>query len=210
MGGDTRDTRRWSRPIAIFTRRPRRGNNRSGPPAQREAVRPERALRRAALDKRASAQQDFAARTGSGSCSHAIGPPALSTHGRVRKSMNMKRCWLGYLEAGSKSTPVLHDPALESGNDATIYLFNLARNVIVEYHRATVEPKLRALRDDESDQIKLLREGYQRARKDFEPREARPAARPPRAVPDMRPSREADDDTEFALDNDFELAVEED
>lgn len=124
--------------------------------------------------------------------------------------MNMKRCWLGFLDAGAKSTAVLHDPALETGNDATIYLFNLARGLIIEYHRATVEPKLRPLRDDESGQIRLLRDAYQRARRDFEPRGTRPAARPQRAAPEPRAARDTDDDAEFELDGDLELAVEED
>jgi len=123
--------------------------------------------------------------------------------------MNMKRCWMGYLEAGSKSSAVLHDPALETGNDSTIYLFNLARGVIVEYHRSTVEPKLRALRDDEAEQMRALRDGYQRARKDFEPRGAKAVVRTPRAAPEARSTREIDeDDTEFELDSDLEMAVE--
>src|SRR3569623_949320 len=51
----------------------------------------------------------------------------------------------GYLEAGNKSTAVVLDRTLNTGNPETLYLFNLARGEILEYSRKIVEPKLREL-----------------------------------------------------------------
>ncbi|RMD80723.1 MAG: hypothetical protein D6809_00410, partial [Gammaproteobacteria bacterium] len=77
--------------------------------------------------------------------------------------------WLGYLEAGPKSSPVLMDERLSTstGNPATRYLYNLVRNQILEYKWELVQPKLRPLRPEEQEVAEQLKAGYEEARKAF-------------------------------------------
>lgn len=78
--------------------------------------------------------------------------------------------WYGYLEAGEKSSPVLIDPKLDTGNSKTLYMYNLNSQRIIEYKREIAEPKLRGLKDPEKDMVKDLMKGYESARKEFTPR----------------------------------------
>jgi hypothetical protein len=98
--------------------------------------------------------------------------------------------WCGYLEAGQKSSAVVRDDQLDTGNPDTIYLFNMARNEIIPYNRAIVEPKLRELTAAEGEEIGAeLRAAYLRARKQFKVRTERPlptTSRPTRPVQDDR------------------------
>jgi hypothetical protein len=75
--------------------------------------------------------------------------------------------WCGYLEAGDRSSAVLRDDRLETGNPKTVYLYNLARDEILQYSRELVEPKLRDLRDSESDIAEELKNSYTKARRTF-------------------------------------------
>ncbi|MCW8883397.1 MAG: hypothetical protein OQL10_08125 [Sedimenticola sp.] len=84
--------------------------------------------------------------------------------------MSKKNYWHGYLEAGTKSTPVLRDLTIETGNESTIYLYSLKRNKVLEFQINIVEPKLRELGEDESDVISELTAGYKKAKKEFTPR----------------------------------------
>ncbi|MBK8162530.1 MAG: hypothetical protein IPK65_05100 [Gammaproteobacteria bacterium] len=75
--------------------------------------------------------------------------------------------WCGYLEAGDRSSAVLRDDRLETGNPKTIYLYNLARDEILQYSRELVEPKLRELRANESGLAEELKNAYAKARRIF-------------------------------------------
>jgi hypothetical protein len=99
--------------------------------------------------------------------------------------MSEHSLWFGYLEAGAKSTPVLRDSKLDTGNPATIYLFNLARREILEYRRDIVESKLRDLGKDEAGLAAQLRAQYGEARRAFKAR-ARPVLVPERTTPSPR------------------------
>jgi hypothetical protein len=101
--------------------------------------------------------------------------------------MSENSLWYGYLEAGAKSTAVLRDPKLDTGNPATMYLFNLARREILEYRRDIVEGKLRELGKDEAGLAAQLKAQYGEARRTFKAR-ARPALAPerPPVVPRKR------------------------
>jgi len=57
--------------------------------------------------------------------------------------MSERDTWLGYLNAGKHSSPVVRDSSLESKNPTTIYLFNYARGKYLEYSLKFFEPKLR-------------------------------------------------------------------
>jgi hypothetical protein len=81
-----------------------------------------------------------------------------------------KQLWYGFLEAGPKSTAVLIDANLSTGNPDTLYMFNLARDRILEYSRALVEPKLRELDEGDTSLIDQLEAGFAGARDAFQPR----------------------------------------
>ncbi|WP_428608554.1 hypothetical protein [Sedimenticola sp.] len=84
--------------------------------------------------------------------------------------MSKKNYWHGYLEAGTKSSPVLRDPSMETGNTNTVYLYSLKRNKILEFQVGIVEPKLRELGKDEAELVSSLNAGYSKAKKEFTPR----------------------------------------
>jgi hypothetical protein len=127
--------------------------------------------------------------------------------------------WLGYLEAGDKSSPVVIDPMLDTGNPKTVYMYHLNANKITEYKREIAEPKLRALNDKEVALAQDLQQGYTVARKEFIPRNHRlnlaPAAAGAAvtaAVSDKQASRQRIDidDSLDDLDMDDDLDMEED
>lgn len=84
--------------------------------------------------------------------------------------MSGKHLWFGYMEAGEKSSPVVIDKRIDTGNSATVYVYNQQRHAILEYRRDIAEPKLRVLAADEEDLIAQLRSDYKQARSEFEPR----------------------------------------
>ncbi|MBF0218036.1 MAG: hypothetical protein HQL49_00700 [Gammaproteobacteria bacterium] len=84
--------------------------------------------------------------------------------------MNSKLLWCGYLEAGAKSTAVVRDEALSTGNPDTLYLFHQKRNQFVEFRRDIVEGKLRELNDDERASSSDLQSAYEAALAGFTPR----------------------------------------
>lgn len=73
--------------------------------------------------------------------------------------------WYGYLDAGDKSTAVLRDDRMDTGNRKTMFLFNLARGTLVEYTREIVEPKLRELKPTETKLAEELDAAYAEARR---------------------------------------------
>ena len=90
---------------------------------------------------------------------------------KMAKSRKSKSSfWYGYLRAGARSSPVLRDERLDTGNPRTFYLFNLERGVILEYAREIVEKKLRELKPAESELIEELDAGYRKARRNFKGR----------------------------------------
>ena len=104
-----------------------------------------------------------------------------------------EKIWLGYLDAGKGSSPVVRDSSLGTGNPGTIYLYNRKKDRILEYRLDIVEPKLRDLTDEEQALAKDLKAGFKQAMVDFVPRSSlrssrheRPAkTQPGREVPDL-------------------------
>ena len=80
--------------------------------------------------------------------------------------------WYGFLQAGDRSSAVIRDDRLDTGNHKTMYLFNLARNSILEYSREIVEPKLRELKPDEAATVSELDSAYKKIRRGFKDRGA--------------------------------------
>lgn len=88
-----------------------------------------------------------------------------------------------YLDAGAKSSPVVHDPSLSTSNSQTLYLYHHQRNQIIEYRRDIVETKLRDLSAIEKKELKALEKGFQQARSSFTPRGATALSIPDKAPP---------------------------
>lgn len=102
--------------------------------------------------------------------------------------------WYGYLEAGSRSSPVIRDERLETGSAKTLFLFNLERREILEYSREIVEPKLRELKSGEAKLIKDLDAAYAEARRNFKDRHARTLNIPEHGAISRRPAESQNDD----------------
>ena len=90
----------------------------------------------------------------------------------ARTAKKSSPVWYGFLQAGDRSSPVIRDDRLDTGNRKTMYLFNLSRNSILEYSREVVEPKLRDLKADEAATISELDAAYKKARRSFKDRGA--------------------------------------
>src|SRR3569623_2087344 len=112
--------------------------------------------------------------------------------------MNDKQVWYGYLEAGNKSTAVVLDRTLNTGNPETLYLFNLARGEILEYSRKIVEPKLSELKTKEMDLTTSLKSAYDTALSHFTPRAIEILDIPERAAPAKKPAPAKPEEEEAA------------
>jgi hypothetical protein len=110
----------------------------------------------------------------------------------IRTHMSEKPFWYGYLEAGGKSTPVLLDRQFDTGNPATVYLFNFSRGEILEYRRNIVENKLRTLGKDEAALAAEMKAAYTQVRRGFKPRQGRATIVPDRA-PGLRRKTEQEE-----------------
>lgn len=97
--------------------------------------------------------------------------------------------WCGYLQAGDKSSLVVRDPELDTGNPATLYLFNFNRREILEYKREIVDPKLRELTPAETKQLKELERLFKEARVNFKGRTHRPLNIPETATVGAKPKK---------------------
>jgi hypothetical protein len=121
--------------------------------------------------------------------------------------MNKKSLWFGYLNAGSKSSAIIKDSSLSTGNSKTLYLYNHARDSILEYQREIVEPKLRELKDGEAD-VGEMQKAYKKIRSDFTPkggritRDVEKVAAPPPPKPEPV---EAEPEIDVELDDDLDV-----
>ena len=112
-----------------------------------------------------------------------------------------KKMWFGFLDAGTKGSPVVRDATLETGNPKTLYLFNFMKGKILEYQREIVEVKLRELEAEELAMVPQLRKAFKEVREHFEPRPAKPK----QAVYRAKPAPADDEFPEFdAGDDDFD------
>ena len=87
---------------------------------------------------------------------------------RISEELNMSKrdTWYGFLNAGSKSSPVVRDTRLVTKNPRTIYLYNHVQGKFLEYSIEIVEPKLRALGPDDIS-LEELKSAFKAARKVF-------------------------------------------
>ena len=109
--------------------------------------------------------------------------------------------WYGYLNAGARSSAVLRDARLDTGNPKTLYLFNLVRGEILEYAREVVEKKLRELKPAESGCIAKLDAGYKKVRRNFKDRGSCIRNITKRSVTESSEKIEDYDDSEASMDD---------
>jgi hypothetical protein len=112
--------------------------------------------------------------------------------------------WYGYLNAGTRSSPVLQDARLNTSNTKTLYLFNLVRGEILEYAREIVEKKLRELKPADSGFIADLDAGYKKARRNFKSHFASVSNITKRSVAVFKEIVDDHDDSKIGID-DFDL-----
>lgn len=127
--------------------------------------------------------------------------------------MGKTNYWHGYLEAGTKSSPVLRDPSMETGNTNTVYLYSLKRNKILEFRAGIVEQKLRELGKDESELISSLNAGYKKAKKEFTPRASmrlKQVELTPQSTVEVKPEAEEIDDSDLDDDLDIDMDLDDD
>lgn len=111
--------------------------------------------------------------------------------------MKEETVWYGYLEAGQKSTPVVLDRRLHTGHNETVYLFNFAREEILEYQCRIVEQKLQELKPDQAHLLKQLKAAYSTVRRNFRARRGQ-VLHFPEHNPSGRARLEKDAPREFA------------
>ena len=116
------------------------------------------------------------------------------------------KIWYGYLDAGTKSTPVLLDPKLDTGDSKTFYLFNHKRNQILEYRRELIEPKLRELNGKEADLVDQLKKDYNKIKTNFTPRKAIGKVVAETAATPAKPAKIESPDIEDIVDDDMDLS----
>jgi len=83
--------------------------------------------------------------------------------------MKNQTYWYGYLDAGKKGSLVARDTQLDTGNPDTLYLFNFAKDEILEYKRSVVETKLRELNEEEKSNQKNIEKAFKKALKKLGP-----------------------------------------
>lgn len=106
--------------------------------------------------------------------------------------MTKQKLWFGFLEAGNKSSPVVIDRNLDTGNKNTIFVYNHNKQEILQYVRELVEPKLRELTAQEKELESALKKGFSEALKTIKYKTAKalniPEKSPPKPEPDKTPA----------------------
>ena len=74
--------------------------------------------------------------------------------------MKKRKLWYGFLEAGVKSSPVVIDRNMITGEKNTIFVYNHNKQEINKYVRDLVEPKLRELSAKEKELQTSLDKGF--------------------------------------------------
>ena len=122
-------------------------------------------------------------------------------------TMSKNDIWIGYLQAGEKSSPVVRDTTLETNSKKTVYLYNYKKGVILEYAIEVVEPKLREIDDSEEIPQDEILNAFKAARKAFlagktirKWEKEAPAA----STSVSRESETMDDDNSIDFDDEFE------
>ena len=74
--------------------------------------------------------------------------------------MAKQKLWFGFLEAGSKSSPVVIDRSMGGADGNTLFAYNHNKKEIKRYVRDLIEPKLRELTAEEKKLEASLKKGF--------------------------------------------------
>ena len=74
--------------------------------------------------------------------------------------MAKQKLWYGFLEAGHKSSPIVIDHNMDTGEKHTVFIYNHNKQEILKYVRDLVEPKLRELTAKEKELESLMKKGF--------------------------------------------------
>jgi len=74
--------------------------------------------------------------------------------------MKKQKLWYGYLEAGKKSSPVVIDRNMDTGENHTVFIYNHNKKEILKYVRDMVDPKLRELTAKEKELESSMKKGF--------------------------------------------------
>lgn len=96
--------------------------------------------------------------------------------------MSKHKFWFGFLEAGEKSTPVVIDHNLHTGENDKVFIYNHNKQEILKYVREIVNPKLRELTAQEKDQEASLKKGFLAALKTIKYPVVKPLSTPTKAT----------------------------
>ena len=122
--------------------------------------------------------------------------------------MSSKDIWYGVLVAGEKTSPVVRDTTLDA-SEGKVWLYNHLRNQFIEYSKAIVEPKLRALTTGDVPQ-KKLDEAFKAALKAFS------SSHKIRISSDTEPATRAvkkivkDEEDDIDIDTDIDIEISDD
>lgn len=97
--------------------------------------------------------------------------------------MSKQKLWYGFLEAGSKSSPVVLDHTMDTGETNSVFIYNHNRQEILKYVRELVEPKLRELTATEKELESALKKGFSEAVKTLKYPLAKTFVSPAKAKP---------------------------
>ena len=119
--------------------------------------------------------------------------------------MSKQKLWYGFLEAGNKSSAVVIDHSMDTGDKNTLFIYNHNRQEILKYVRELAEPKLRELTAKEKELESALKKGFSEAFKTLKyplaktfdsPAKAKPSpkADTPKEEPEVEISEMDDED----------------
>ncbi len=81
--------------------------------------------------------------------------------------MSKQNLWYGFLEAEERSSPVIIDNSMDTGEKRTVFIYNHSKKEILKYVREVVEPKLRELTDKEKELEASMKKGFTESLKTF-------------------------------------------
>jgi len=107
--------------------------------------------------------------------------------------MSKRKLWFGNLEAGSKSSPIVIDYEMETGEKNAIFIYNHSRKEILKYSRDVVEPKLRELTAKEKDLEAELKKAFGEAMKNFKFKTPKAMDAPGKTAAKSKPAKPAEE-----------------
>ena len=100
--------------------------------------------------------------------------------------MSKQKLWYGFLEAGKKSSPVIIDHSMDTGEKNSVFIYNHNRQEILKYVRELAEPKLRELTAKEKELEASLKKGFTESLKTFKKPESKILDSPAKSKPSSK------------------------